>query len=350
MENKKNFIINVAYVALIICLVYLAYKYLLPIFAPFIIGFVIAYIALKVCQKLFKNESRLFKTISIILVYVVIIVILVFTSIFLWDEMIDFMSSIPSLYKTYIEPAITVVEKSLDDLNKNLPSNVQSVLSESIDGLFDTLKNLVVSFSTTVVSILTGIISYTPTLLVNITVVIVASCFILFDYDKVKNFIKKNMSPRLNSAYEKVRDFIENVVFKILKNFLIIMFITFVELLIGFGIIGIKNYALIALLVSFVDIFPILGVGTVLNPWAIIAFIMGDFKLGFEMLGLYIIITLIRNFIEPKLVGKELGLHPLISLIAMIVGMKLAGVFGMLTMPLVISFLAVEQNIIKYNN
>ena len=158
------------------------------------------------------------------------------------------------------------------------------------------------------------------------------------------------MSPKLNSAYLKVKDFIENVVFKILKNFLIIMFITFIELTIGFGLIGIKNFVLIALLVSFVDIFPVLGVGTVLNPWAIIAFIMGDFKLGFEIFGLYIIITLIRNFIEPKLVGKELGLHPLISLIAMIVGMKLAGVFGMLVMPLVISYLAVEQNIIKYNN
>ena len=91
---------------------------------------------------------------------------------------------------------------------------------------------------------------------------------------------------------------------------------------------------LLAIIIAFIDILPVLGVGTVLIPWGLITLLMKDFRTGTGLLILYGIITILRQFIEPKIIGKSLGLHPLVSLISMYMGFRLFGVFGMITGPL----------------
>ena len=91
---------------------------------------------------------------------------------------------------------------------------------------------------------------------------------------------------------------------------------------------------LLAIIIAFIDILPVLGVGTVLIPWGLITLMMKDFRTGTGLLILYGIITILRQFIEPKIIGKSLGLHPLVSLISMYMGFRLFGVFGMITGPL----------------
>jgi predicted PurR-regulated permease PerM len=91
-----------------------------------------------------------------------------------------------------------------------------------------------------------------------------------------------------------------------------------------------------ALLIGFIDALPILGAGTVFVPWIIIEFLNMNKSLAFSLLGLYIIILVVRQLLEPKLVSNKIGIHPIFTLLAMYTGFKLIGILGMLFGPIVL--------------
>ena len=91
---------------------------------------------------------------------------------------------------------------------------------------------------------------------------------------------------------------------------------------------------LIAIAIAFVDALPILGSGTAMVPWAIVCGLNGDIKLGIAILVLWIIMSIVRQFLEPKLVSKNIGVHPIFTLVAMYTGFKFIGVIGMLIGPI----------------
>jgi sporulation integral membrane protein YtvI len=118
-----------------------------------------------------------------------------------------------------------------------------------------------------------------------------------------------------------------------LKAYLLLFLLTFSELFLGFSILRVEYALLLALLVSLVDLLPVLGVGIVLVPWSIVMLLQRDYRLGAGLLILYGTVLLVRQIMEPRLVGKSLGLHPLITLFASYAGWRLFGVLGMLLGP-----------------
>ena len=112
------------------------------------------------------------------------------------------------------------------------------------------------------------------------------------------------------------------------------MLITFLEVFIGLTVLGVRYAFLIALLTAVVDLMPVLGTGTVMIPWGIIDLIAGNYFMGIGLLVLYAIITVIRQILEPKIVGKYVGLYPLLALVSMYVGLKLFGLIGLFGLPL----------------
>ena len=99
------------------------------------------------------------------------------------------------------------------------------------------------------------------------------------------------------------------------------------------------DFRLIALGIGFVDALPILGSGTVMLPWAIISALNGDLKLGIAVIVLWIIMSIVRQILEPKIVSGKIGIHPIFTLIAMYTGFKIIGVMGMLVGPIVLIIL-----------
>ena len=102
----------------------------------------------------------------------------------------------------------------------------------------------------------------------------------------------------------------------------------------GFSILGVEYSLLLAVITAIIDVLPILGTGTVLIPWGIISLFQGNFVLGIGILVLYGVITLVRQIIEPKIVGDYIGLYPLVSLICMYVGLRLFGIVGLFLLPI----------------
>jgi predicted PurR-regulated permease PerM len=125
----------------------------------------------------------------------------------------------------------------------------------------------------------------------------------------------------------------------VIRSYILIMVITFTELSILFRIFGIENAMLKAAAIAVFDLLPILGTGGIMIPWAVISLAVGYTKLGIELFAIYGIVTVIRNYVEPKIVGTQLGLHPIITLVAMFIGLRLFGFWGLFGLPVGISYL-----------
>ena len=121
------------------------------------------------------------------------------------------------------------------------------------------------------------------------------------------------------------------------------MSITFTELFIGFSIIGVGYSLLLAFVTGIIDAFPVLGTGTILIPWALYEMIFGTFRTGLFLIILYAVVTIVRQLIEPKILGPD-RVHPLMTLIAMYAGLKVFGFFGLILGPIIFLML---KNIIS---
>ena len=135
-----------------------------------------------------------------------------------------------------------------------------------------------------------------------------------------------------------IRIYLTETLFVVIRSYVLIMLLTFTELSILFTVFGIENGVLKAAVIAVLDILPILGTGGIMIPWAIISLVLGYTKLGVELLLIYAIVTVIRNYVEPRIVGAQLGLHPIITLVSMFIGLRLFGFWGLFGTPVAISF------------
>ena len=131
------------------------------------------------------------------------------------------------------------------------------------------------------------------------------------------------------------RSAVKRISWRYVKAYLVLLLLTFAQLFLGFTLLRIEYAFLLAFVISVVDILPVLGVGTVLVPWAVVVHLQRNHRLGIGLLILYFAVTVIRQVLEPRLIGKSLGLHPLCTLLASYAGWKLFGVLGMALGPIV---------------
>jgi sporulation integral membrane protein YtvI len=137
----------------------------------------------------------------------------------------------------------------------------------------------------------------------------------------------------------KIKDNGIDVLFKFAKAYALLLGLTFVELSIGLALLRVHYAILWAALIALVDILPVLGTGTVLIPWAVVNLILGNYPLGVGLLVLYGIITVVRQSLEPRVVGKQIGLYPLVTLVCMFLGSYLFGFVGLFALPIAVTVL-----------
>ena len=166
-------------------------------------------------------------------------------------------------------------------------------------------------------------------------VTVLATYFMSSDKHKIVSFLDSQIP---SDWLRNTRNVINNVftaLFGWLRAQLILMSVTFSEVLIGFLIIGIENALLLALIIALVDALPILGTGSILVPWAFIDLVfLGNTREGLSLALLWLITLFVRQLIEPKVVGHQIGIHPLFTLFGMYLGLQFMGVFGLFLGPI----------------
>ena len=172
-----------------------------------------------------------------------------------------------------------------------------------------------------------------PAFFIRLVLMIIASFFIAMDYDALTGFCMDQMSGRTKKIFLQIKEYVVGTLFVCIRSYALIMSITFVELAVGLTLIGVEYSVAIALFIAVFDILPVLGTGGIMIPWVILEAFRGDLALAVRLLIVYVAITVIRNILEPKIVGSQIGLHPVVTLASMFLGAQLFGVIGLFGFP-----------------
>lgn len=361
IEKRKAHLINLIYFAFLAVAYYLFMKYAFWIVAPFIFAFLLA-MALQRPIRAITGKTRLKKgLVGGVLVFLILAVLL--TVIVLvgyrigvefkgfWNFIMGKVNDLPQLVaqgEAWLLERIRVlpdsIERSIRDAVTDFTGKLLTVGGEEEAALE---SSAAFSFGGldfgTISSSLGGLLSTAkriPAIFTAVLVSIIACFFVTCDYDGFVGMIKNMLSDEHEAFVVRGKRILIDVLGKLVKSYATIIFITFCELSIGLNLlklIGVYNggyIVVISICTALLDILPVFGTGTVLVPWAAVSFVSGHIGLGIGLAVMYALITVIRQVLEPRLVAMNVGLHPVLTLAGMYLGLNIFGVIGIFIVPI----------------
>lgn len=341
-EKRRAFIINFFYFAILLTLAFVVLKYGLPLISPFVIAFFIAYVLKRpICFLADKLpiHRKLAALVMVLLFYSIVVTLLILLGAKAFSGLQYLIMNLPRLYTTHVGPMLTGVIGALEQSVLGLDPAIIDTIRQAASQFVESLGQMVSGLSFSAMGLISNLASSLPGMLIKLLLMVIASFFIAMDYEKLTGFCMAQLNDKTKKIFIEIKEYVVGTLFVCIRSYALIMTITFVELAIGLLIIRIDNAIFVAFLIAIFDILPILGTGGIMIPWTIITAIQGNYPLAFGLLAVYIIITVIRNIIEPKIVGSQIGLHPVVTLISIFVGAQLFGVLGLFGLPILLSLL-----------
>ncbi|MBR0205428.1 MAG: sporulation integral membrane protein YtvI [Clostridia bacterium] len=330
-----QFLIKFAYVAVILGLIFLGFKFVLPLLMPFMLAFLFSVLlrtpANYAADRL-KVNRRLMIAVFVTLFYMLLAVL----ALLIGSELFTFARTSVSRFNTVIIPTVERLADAASRWTSHLDPNVVQVLEELVSSVLLSLRSKVAEISTRLV---TGVMSSLPSGFLNVLFMMIATYFISLDFGLLRWAVARRIKEENYNKIIAGLNYCKTTIGKMLRSYVLIMFITFVEQAVGLTILGVEYSLLIAMAIAVFDILPVVGSGTIMLPWAAVSLATGDIKRGLGLLVLYIIITIIRQIIEPRIVGDHVGLHPLLTLMCMFVGLRVFGGLGLLGLPILCAVL-----------
>lgn len=376
IEKRKEFIIDVVYIALLVGLFYLFFRYAFGVCFPFIIAIFIAVLLQKPVNAIMKKTKGKGRGIVSALLAVFCFVIVGSVAVALLLKLFNEFKGFISYLLMRMENADLFISQVQGWINTKLtviPENIRTGLSEYVS---ETLGNLLGtaeqsaeltvqtkqsidwSWLASPIGAVWGTAKQIPMVAVGILVAIVSCCFMTADYATVKKLVIRIAGEKNSVKLIAAKRILFSTLGKLAKAYLLLILITFTEMMLGLGLLKITGLYdggyifIISLITAIVDILPVLGTGTILIPWGIWSLLTGKIGFGIGIIVLYVIITVIRQTIEPKLVASQLGLPAFVTIIAMYLGTQLFGFIGLFLLPVSIMLIKVlnDEGIINLFN
>lgn len=331
-------IAKVVILALILLGIFLTYK-LAVFYIPFIIAMIIAACVeplIKFFMKYTKMKRKLASIVSLILVVLIIGSLLALGISKIVTEATSLLSNVNEYFDIVYEWGTGIV-KDVQEGNIQIPEQLAGGLESSLTGIIDVLKNGAIGLLNGIVNIISSV----PNMITSVFITILAIIFICFDKEYIPNTIKSQIPKKW---FEKIKQIISemcSVSIKYIKAEAKLSFICFIWVLIALNIvnlIGIKvEYLLImTVFIGIVDMLPLFGAGAVMLPWAAYSLLVGNIPLAISILIIWVIWSVIKQILEPKMVSDEMGMHPIFTLIGMYTGFKIIGVLGLILGPIIL--------------
>lgn len=339
-KGYRRTLILIFYTLTALVCAYLFFKYIFKCVLPFFIGFLIAYCSRK--PSLYLRRKFKFAPHFSSFVTVFFISALFFASAYFFCRVIfgelsvlkDFVTeeNISNLFSEITGSVISFGEKYFPKTSAKLSADIlglsehlKTAVSAAAEPMMTLIGKSVVSFA-----------KFVPNAILFTGIAIFSGFYFGSDYEKISAFVKLQLSDKQNKILKDIKNEFLTTILNIIRAYAIIILMTFLELWVGFLILNINYSAVIALLTAIIDILPVFGTGTVLIPWAIILFLSKKSKTGLCILIIYVIITVVRQIAEPKILGNSVGLHPLATLASMYFGAKLGGLCGLFIFPFIL--------------
>ena len=316
---------------------------ILGFFMPFVIGWIIALIANPLVRFLERHMRIVRRHGSMVII--VAVLGLVIGAIYLavsrlYVELSGFMKDLPAIYDNALLEITGALQNS-QKLISYLPESLQTPLLELSQNLGGTLGALFSKAAAPTVEIAGNVAKGIPNVMVNTIVMILASYLFLAERERIMRWLQANLPPFVL----RYADYLQKDAKGLIGGYFLaqfrIMFVVAAILAAGLLILGVKYSIVLAILIALLDFLPIFGTGTVLIPWAVVKLFMAEYAYAAGLILLYITTQVVRQIIQPKIVGDSMGLPPLLTLFLLYLGFKVRGVAGMiLAVPIGLFFVS----------
>jgi sporulation integral membrane protein YtvI len=247
------------------------------------------------------------------------------------SEASDIYNALPEYYKR-INSNLSVISDRLKDLNLALPQEV----SVDAEKLITNISSSYIKILNSIIKVILNIAKAIPQTIIFILATILSTYFLSSDREKLLDALHRVIPQSLSVKIRNLKTDLFSALIGYLKAQLILLSITFTELLTGFILIGIKSPILLALIISFIDALPILGTGIILIPWSLYYLVTGDIRLAVSVVLIYLIVFIVRQLVEPRVISRQIGVHPIFTLFGMYIGFNLFGVTGLILGPVTV--------------
>lgn len=332
MRKYSKALVNLA-IALAILLVVV---FLLPraviFFLPFVVGWIIALMAsplVRFFEEKLKMKRKIGSAFVIIVVIALVVLLIYFVCAWLVEQVGGLLEALPDMWAG-MEADLVSMGRSLDILFSRLPGETKINLNDLANTLEDQAKDLFGRIGTPTIEAAGNLAMQLPAIFISVIMALLSAYFFVAERHQISEWLRKHTPATLHIYYGMIRRSLTRSVGGYLKAQLKIEVWMYVLLVVGLGVLGVRYYALIALVIAILDFIPFLGTGTVLIPWAVIKIFAADYKTAVGLLIIWCVGQLARQLIQPKIVGDSIGVPPLPTLLLLYVGYQVGGVTGMI--------------------
>lgn len=337
INRRKRFLTNFAYGALLLGLAFVAFKYLFGLLWPFALAFVFSALlrpALHWLTLRWHWRYPLAAAVCLLLFFLLLFAVLGVSAARLATGGMELLSSLPALYTKRLEPSLRRTAADLETFLTRRSPELYAALDALLPDILGSLRGTVSELSGKAVAAVTGFVAGLPKGLLSLLICLIATIFMTLDYPHISAFLLRQLPESWKRLLVKTLESGKAVVGQYARSYVLLMAITFGEIFLGLVLIQQKKAALIAALIAVFDLFPVVGAGLILLPWALFCLLSGVWAKGAGLLALWVIVIVARQILEPRIVGRSVGLHPLVTLMSMFVGARLFGGIGLFGLPL----------------
>ena len=329
--NKKR----LPLLLLVFLLIWLSIKYLLPILLPFLLGALLAFAAEPMVKQLAKKMPRpAAAAIGVGATLILLICILVLLTAALVRELSLLANVLPDLGQA-AQGGLHALEGFLLRLSDRMPTGIRPLLVQTVTDFFSNGSAIVQQLLQRLSPLASSILGWIPGSAIALGTGILSAFMVSARLPKIKDWLRKLRSNTRLGQYLPMLKQVRSALFGWLKAQFKLMALCFLIVCAGLMLLRVPYAPIWAFLTAFVDAIPVLGTGTVLIPWSLICLLQEQSVKAIGLLGIYVAALLSRSILEPRLVGKHLGIDPLVTLIALYIGFQLWGIGGMLISPMV---------------
>lgn len=326
-SERVRDLVNILLAAgLILLFLFLFFKYLFLIILPFLIAWAIAFLTRPLAEAINKRIKLPLGIIRATLAVLISLATLTAISLVIWALGAELWRLLSGIGEG------EALRELIDEITSG---GILGGIFESFGEAFgDIIFELIISFAKTLGTALTSVVAAVPRVLIFILMTVIASVYFSLELEWVNDTAARLLPKNVLRWLSRFRRGFFSVGLSYIKAYLFLMLITFTVMLVGLVILRRPYALLLAFIIAALDCLPVIGVGTVLIPWSLYEIIFGETYVGIGLIVLFVLYEIVRQFAEPRIVGKNLGIHPIITLILIYIGYSLFGIVGLLLVPI----------------
>lgn len=332
MKRYSKAVVNLAIAFVLFLLIVWLLPKALVFFSPFVAGWIIALIAgpmVRFFEEKVKIKRKVGSAFVIIVVIALVVLLIYGLGAQLINQVVGLIGALPDMWAG-MESDFSNIGRSLSVILERLPEDMQMKLNDFTTTIGGYLGDFFGKIGTPTIAAAGNFAKQLPAIFIGLIMALLSSYFFVAEREQINEWFRKHAPASIQEQYRIIRSSLVKSVGGYFKAQLKIEVWMYVLLLIGLGVLRVDYYALIALVIAFMDFLPFLGTGTVLIPWAVIRILTADYKVAIGLLIIWGGGQLARQLIQPKIVGDSMGVAPLPTLFLLYIGYKVGSVVGMI--------------------